>query len=77
MSCGVSIIIPVYNGEKYIKKCVESVMDQTYKKIEIIVLNDGSRDNTEKICTELKNEDLRIQFINKKTQDLEVQGIWG
>lgn len=46
----VSIVIPVYNGEKYLEEAIESALKQTYKNIEIIVVNDGSIDNTEKIC---------------------------
>lgn len=46
----VSIIIPAYNAEKYIKECIESIMHQTYENIQIIIVNDGSTDNTVKIC---------------------------
>ena len=42
----VSIIIPIYNAEKYIEKCIDSIVDQTYKKIELILVNDGSTDNS-------------------------------
>lgn len=51
----VSIIIPVYNGENFIKDAIESALSQTYKNIEIIVVNDGSHDNTEKICKSFSN----------------------
>lgn len=59
----VSIIIPVYNGEKYIEKCLKSVMQQTYKDIEIIVINDGSKDNTNKIIQAYKEKDKRILYL--------------
>ena len=42
----VSIIVPVYNAEKYIKKCIESIINQTYKKIEVVIVDDGSKDNS-------------------------------
>ena len=45
----VSIITPVYNGEKYIEKCIESVLNQTYKNLEMIIVDDGSIDNSENI----------------------------
>ena len=45
----VSIIVPAYNVEKYIEKCIESLINQTLKEIEIIIVNDGSTDNTKKI----------------------------
>ena len=62
----VSIIIPVYNGEKYIQKALESAINQTYKKIEIIVIDDGSTDNTHQIIKNYAKKDKRIIFISKK-----------
>ena len=59
----VSIIIPVYNGEKYLKQAINSALNQTYKNIEVIVVNDGSSDNTEKIAKSFKN---KIVYIKKK-----------
>lgn len=64
----VSIIIPVYNGEKTIRRCLESVINQTYKNIEIIVVNDGSTDKTLQICEEYASEDDRILIINKDNE---------
>lgn len=58
----VSIIIPVYNGEKYIKRCLESAVNQTYKDIEIIVLNDGSSDRSEEIIRLMAKDDSRIYY---------------
>ena len=60
----ISIIIPVYNCEKYITKCIESLLNQTFKDLEIIIVNDGSTDNSEKIIKNYK--DPRIKLINKK-----------
>lgn len=62
----ISVIIPIYNGEKYIKKCVESFVGQSYKNIEIILVNDGSRDNSERIIKQLAAEDDRIVLISQK-----------
>ena len=57
----VSIIIPVYNCEKYIKKCIESLLNQTYKDIEIVIVNDGSIDNSLQICKEYEQlSNIRI-----------------
>lgn len=53
----VSVIIPVYNGEKYIEKCLQSIQKQTYQEIEIIVINDGSSDKTKKILEEIANKE--------------------
>ena len=55
-----SIIIPVYNGELYIKKCLESILNQSYTNYEIIIINDGSTDNTSKELCEIKNAKINI-----------------
>ena len=62
----VSIIIPAYNVADYIEKCVKSVANQTYQNLEIIVVNDGSKDNTLSIITHLAEQDERIKLIDKK-----------
>lgn len=62
----ISIIIPVFNGEKYIEKCLESITNQTFTDLEIIIINDESTDKTEKICTEYIKKDKRIKMITQK-----------
>lgn len=64
----ISIIIPIYNVENYIRKCLESVINQTYKNIEIIIVNDGTEDNSMHIVEEYL-QDKRIKIINKKMVD--------
>ena len=64
----ITVIINVYNGEKYIKSCLESIINQTYKNIEILIINDGSTDNTLNICKSYK--DSRIRIINQKNMGL-------
>ena len=61
----ISVIIPVYGVEKYIRQCLESVIKQTYKNLEIIVVNDGTKDNSMKIVEEYL-VDERIKVINKE-----------
>ena len=48
----ITVIVPVYNVENYLNKCLDSLINQTYKNLEIIVINDGSTDNSGKICQE-------------------------
>ena len=62
----VSIIIPVYNAENSLTRTLDSVCNQTYNNIEIILVNDGSKDNSLKICEQFKKTDRRIIIINKK-----------
>lgn len=61
----VSIIVPVYNVEKYLSKCINSIISQTYKNIEIILVNDGSTDESLNICQKYKRKDKRIVIVNK------------
>ena len=62
----ISVIIPVYKVEKYLEKCVDSVINQTYKNLEIILVDDGSPDNCPKICDEYAKKDKRIKVIHKE-----------
>lgn len=68
----ISVIIPVYNIEPYIEECLVSVLDQTYRNIEIIVVNDGSTDNSEKIIRKWSEKDSRIRLINQKNSGVSV-----
>ena len=61
----ISVIIPIYNTEKYLEQCLESVINQSYKNIEIIIINDGSTDNSKKICEKYKKLDNRVKYIDK------------
>jgi len=63
MNPKVSIIVPTYNGEKYIQRAIESVLNQTFQDFEIIVVDDYSKDNTVKIIKELQKNDSRIKFL--------------
>ena len=64
----ISIIINTYNSEKYIKKCLDSIVNQTYKNLEILIINDGSTDNTLSICESYN--DKRIRIINQKNKGI-------
>ncbi|MBR6722254.1 Stealth CR1 domain-containing protein [bacterium] len=64
----ISIIVPVYNVEKYLQKCLDSLVNQTLKDIEIICINDGSTDNSLEILQEYAKKDKRIQIISKKNE---------
>lgn len=63
----VSVIVPCYNLENLIKKCINSIMKQTYRNLEIVIVNDGSTDNSGIICSKLKNSDKRIILINNES----------
>lgn len=64
----ISIIVPIYNTEDYIEKCVKSIQNQTYKNIEIILVNDGSTDGSADIINKLLENDSRIQVIHKQNE---------
>lgn len=64
----VSVIIPVYNGEKYLNKCLDSIINQTYNNIEIVIVNDGSIDNSLNIIKKYLKKDKRIKLINKENE---------
>ena len=66
-SAKVSVIIPAYNNEKYIEKCLQSVTEQSYENLEILVINDGSSDRTEELIRKCQQADERIQLLRRKT----------
>lgn len=66
----ISVIVPVYNVEKYLRKCVDSILSQTYQNIEIILVDDGSKDNCSVICDEFAAKDARVRVIHKENGGL-------
>ncbi len=62
----ISVIVPVYNAENYIRECVNSIVSQTFQNIEILLVDDGSRDSSPKICDLLSDEDRRIRVYHKE-----------
>ena len=64
----VSVIIPVYNQESYVEKCLKSIVNQTYRNLQIIVVNDGSTDNSLIILNKYKKKDNRIVVLTKKNE---------
>ena len=68
MNDKISIIIPIYNTEKYLERCIDSVIQQTYRNIEVILVNDGSTDKSSRICNEYVHRDRRIILIEQKNQ---------
>ena len=66
----ISIIVPVYNVEKYLEQCIESIINQTYTNLEIILLNDGSKDSSGAICDRYAEKDSRILVVHKNNEGL-------
>tara|TARA_B100001059_G_C17816405_1_gene575554 strand:+ start:1574 stop:2641 length:1068 start_codon:yes stop_codon:yes gene_type:complete len=64
----VSIIVPIYNAELYLKNCIDSIKDQTYSNLEIILVNDGSTDNSLEICKNYSNDDKRIIVLSQENK---------
>ena len=66
----ISVIVPVYKVESYLEQCISSIIKQTYKNLEIILVNDGSPDNCGKLCDIYAKKDSRIKVIHKKNGGL-------
>ena len=66
----ISVIVPVYNVEKYLEECIESIINQTHSDIEIILVDDGSTDNSGALCDEYASKDSRIRVIHKENGGL-------
>ena len=68
----ISVIVPVYNVEQYLPQCLDSIINQTYKNLEIICVDDGSPDNSGKILDEYAKKDKRIKVIHQENQGVSV-----
>lgn len=60
-----SVVVPIYNVEDYLAKCLDSIMNQTFSDFECIMVNDGTKDNSDKIALEYQNKDSRFKLLNK------------
>ena len=63
----ISVIVPVYNVEKYLTQCIESILSQTYQEFELLLIDDGSEDNSGSICDHYSNIDSRLHVFHKET----------
>lgn len=68
--CVLSIIVPVYNAEKYLRDCIESILSQTFSGFELILVDDGSTDSSGEICREYANKDNRVRVIHQENKDV-------
>lgn len=66
----ISVIMPIYNGERYIEKSISDILNQPYENIELILVNDGSTDSSSNICSKFKSIDQRVKLINKKNEGI-------
>ena len=66
----ISVIIPVYNTQEYLRECIDSVLNQNFQDIEIICINDGSTDNSQDILDEYHKKDIRFKVFTQKNQGL-------
>lgn len=62
----ISVIVPIYNGEKFLDKCITSILEQSYQNLELILIDDGSKDNSLKICSEYSKKDKRVNVFTGK-----------
>ena len=66
----ISVVVPIYNVEKYLARCVDSIVNQAYKNLEIILVDDGSPDRCPQMCDDYAEKDSRIKVVHKKNGGL-------
>lgn len=70
MNPQISVIVPVYNGERYLHECIESILNQSFTDFELILVDDGSLDKSGQICDEYAKKDQRIRVIHKNNEGI-------
>ena len=73
----VTLIIPIYNAERYLRRCLDSVIGQSFTDMEVLLLNDGSHDKSLDICQEYEEKDIRFRVIDKENSAYRIPGILG
>lgn len=71
----ISVIVPVYNTEKYLVRCIESILSQNFSNFELLLIDDGSQDSSGRICDQYAKIDIRIKVYHKKMKGSVQQGI--
>ena len=66
----ISVIVPIYNAESYLRQCIDSILKQTYEQLDILFVDDGSTDSSGKICDEYRALDPRVRVIHKRNEGL-------
>lgn len=66
MNPKISVIVPVYNAEKYLNRCIDSILAQTFTDFELLLINDGSKDKSGEICDEYSKKDIRVKVFHKE-----------
>ena len=72
----ISVIIPVYNAEKYLYRCIDSVLAQTYQDFELLLIDDGSKDSSGAICDEYAAKDARVRVFHKENGERALHVKW-
>ena len=74
MSANISVVVPVYKGENYLEECIDSILNQSFQNIELILVDDGSPDNSGAICDDYAARDSRVKVIHKNNEGINKRG---
>lgn len=72
----ITVIVPVYNTKKFLTRCVNSILKQSYENLEVIIIDDGSTDGSAQVCDELSKSDKRVRVIHQKIRNCNYKKYW-
>lgn len=73
----ISVIVPVYNAERWLKRCIDSILNQTYTNLEILLIDDGSTDASAQVCDEYESKDVRVIAIHQENYGISGPATYG